>query len=489
MFSEKLKEELTLGARQAIRSAGRYLSLDDMLQILGIGNNTFYDVGLSVTQLNSLEGYDQPIWAFAAQVGEALRELFLEVDSEKTFNTCVSPKGYRLRYDYYVAEYRLLVEADGDQHWNTESIWYSDYRKECDTVKDNWAANNGYVLIRIPYTPRAKQIRKAEVARIVVEELGLSAVVLGEKYRELKKKADSIEYREISLPVKFDPTEPHSFRSQKAERGSEVNLAGIPQKEVLCLCGLPYGRHFKHSVITTPRGQPRVIYTATEGPLPEPTKYVCQRRNCGKVFMVTAYRPGTKREKKYCSLSCNSSIGLDKEELEDIAYTYLVEYGQWQTLKQVARATGISKSTYWRYDVDIIRMNQELNYQDPERTYSESINIIRTAIRKAGRRLKGQEMAEALGVSVSMVSKLGLTMAEMNALEGHFGGVGMPNGGARKPKIDMKRLENYQDLAAVQPEITIPSPQQAKIRIKTKEEPPVVPPVVPPTEPPASESS
>lgn len=461
-------EELRWAVRQAIRTAGRYLSLEDVTQIVGISSKTLYGAGLSIPALNSEEGYDQPLWAFASHVGEALRELFCQVAVEKTFEGCLSPKGYRLRYDYYVEDHKLLVEADGSQHWDVESEWYSDYRLECDQIKDRWAAANGYLLIRIPYTPKAKQIRKQEVCRVIVEELRSSAAILEAKYQELKAKIPSP--KEVSLPFTgLDPSEPHEYRRLDSEREggrSEILKGGIPKSAILCLCGLAYGRHERHSVIGSPKGQPVIIYTASPGPLPEPTKFVCQREHCRKEFTITTYRPSKAHIllKKYCSLSCNGSKGYNQEDLEDLVFDYLTREGEWRSCGQVAKALGVSKSTLWRFKIDIVGMNQKLGYEDPERPYAVSINMIRTAIRKAGRKLSGQEMAGVIGGTYSLVTKLGLSIAEMNALEGFVGGDRMPNGGYRKSKIREEKLSQFKvPITGILPEpVVAPKPLEEK---------------------------
>ena len=75
---------------------------------------------------------------------------------EATFNTCLSPKGYKLRFDFFV-DNKYLIEYDGEQHFLTKpNNRYSEevlnQIKEHDLIKDKWCYENNIPLIRIKYT-------------------------------------------------------------------------------------------------------------------------------------------------------------------------------------------------------------------------------------------------------------------------------------------------------------------------------------------------
>lgn len=69
-----------------------------------------------------------------------------------TFEDLLSPKGYSLRFDFYIPSHDILVEADGSQHTDVAHPYYTDYTATCDKIKDSWCAEKGKTLIRIPYT-------------------------------------------------------------------------------------------------------------------------------------------------------------------------------------------------------------------------------------------------------------------------------------------------------------------------------------------------
>lgn len=60
------------------------------------------------------------------------------------------------RYDFFLPEKNILIEYDGEQHfkclfsWETEEHFIQ--RQKHDKEKDKYAKENGYILIRIPYT-------------------------------------------------------------------------------------------------------------------------------------------------------------------------------------------------------------------------------------------------------------------------------------------------------------------------------------------------
>lgn len=74
---------------------------------------------------------------------------------EKTFPDLLSPKGFPLRYDFYLNDKNILIEFDGKQHFDKNNFFnYNnyEYRHECDVIKNNYAINNSIKLYRIPYT-------------------------------------------------------------------------------------------------------------------------------------------------------------------------------------------------------------------------------------------------------------------------------------------------------------------------------------------------
>lgn len=83
---------------------------------------------------------------------EKVTGIFL--DREVDTLGCINPKtGGLLRFDGVSREYRVLVEYDDISHYREDAIWRSklEERQYRDTVKDSWAKEHEFLMIRFPY--------------------------------------------------------------------------------------------------------------------------------------------------------------------------------------------------------------------------------------------------------------------------------------------------------------------------------------------------
>lgn len=83
------------------------------------------------------------------KIAEILDENGIEYELEKKFATC-KDKTY-LPFDFYV-DNKYLIEYDGEQHFDKNSIFDYEYTHRHDLIKSEWCKNNNISLIRIPYT-------------------------------------------------------------------------------------------------------------------------------------------------------------------------------------------------------------------------------------------------------------------------------------------------------------------------------------------------
>ena len=59
------------------------------------------------------------------------------------------------RYDFYIPSQKLFIEYDGKQHFQIKGSGWGESLEEIqkrDSIKNQWAMDNNYNLIRIPYT-------------------------------------------------------------------------------------------------------------------------------------------------------------------------------------------------------------------------------------------------------------------------------------------------------------------------------------------------
>lgn len=73
---------------------------------------------------------------------------------EKTFDSCIFPNtNQKARFDFFLPDYNLLIEYDGEQHFHPIEIFTDDLTtiQARDQIKNEWCAINQINLLRIPY--------------------------------------------------------------------------------------------------------------------------------------------------------------------------------------------------------------------------------------------------------------------------------------------------------------------------------------------------
>ena len=90
------------------------------------------------------------------KIKQLLTEANIPFVAEATFDTCLSPKGYKLRFDFFVNN-EYLIEFDGQQHSLDQPHGYFskerlDTIKKHDNIKTQWCLDNNIPLLRIDYT-------------------------------------------------------------------------------------------------------------------------------------------------------------------------------------------------------------------------------------------------------------------------------------------------------------------------------------------------
>lgn len=82
------------------------------------------------------------------KIKEILFKENIPFEMEKKFKTCKDKK--ELPFDFYVND-KYLIEYDGEQHYDKESIFDYEYTHNHDLIKSQWCKENNIPLIRIPY--------------------------------------------------------------------------------------------------------------------------------------------------------------------------------------------------------------------------------------------------------------------------------------------------------------------------------------------------
>ena len=104
--------------------------------------------------------------------GEMLIQKFLtqngiEFVTQKTFDDFKTDKGFKYKFDFYLPTIGTLIEFDGIQH--LKPTLYNQYDVEnqhrIDNIKNQYAGNNGYLLLRITELNAIEDILTREILK------------------------------------------------------------------------------------------------------------------------------------------------------------------------------------------------------------------------------------------------------------------------------------------------------------------------------------
>ena len=151
---EKRKDFIIGAVKQYIILKQKYVSRKEFIyenQKTGITDYYISKYRVSIPEINLTYGLYKQSTIFEEQITKYLQDEHFNFTCQKTFDTCRSNKGELLRFDFYLIDKNVLIEADGQQHVDPNSPWSSIDQFERDKIKDKWCKDNNIVLIRIPY--------------------------------------------------------------------------------------------------------------------------------------------------------------------------------------------------------------------------------------------------------------------------------------------------------------------------------------------------
>lgn len=91
---------------------------------------------------------------------QKIREILIKNNinfiNQKTFNNFYYPDTHgKPRFDFFLPDYNILIEYDGEQHFKPAFNWDTDekYKQRLlhDRIKNEYAWDNNFIIIRIPY--------------------------------------------------------------------------------------------------------------------------------------------------------------------------------------------------------------------------------------------------------------------------------------------------------------------------------------------------
>lgn len=96
-----------------------------------------------------------------------------EYEREKTFKGLYNKfkRRYKLRFDFYLPKFKLMIEFDGRQHFEPIPMWGGkesfNRLQDNDQKKNKWAEDNGYRLLRIAY------FQEDQIEQILALQIGI----------------------------------------------------------------------------------------------------------------------------------------------------------------------------------------------------------------------------------------------------------------------------------------------------------------------------
>jgi len=87
--------------------------------------------------------------------GDYLSMIHIQYEMQKRFNDLRGIGGHKLSYDFYLPRFNILIEIQGQQHFNAVKHFGGEKKlkrqQQHDELKRDYAKNNGYYLVEIPY--------------------------------------------------------------------------------------------------------------------------------------------------------------------------------------------------------------------------------------------------------------------------------------------------------------------------------------------------
>lgn len=162
-------QEKTHGEYKVI---GKYKNTDTKIKIQHKCGTTY-----EVYPVTILKGYNLCPKCYGHQYhGEQmiifyLKDNNIQYESQKKFHDLIDKK--RLSYDFYLPNYNLLIEYQGQQHYESRPEWGGEkqlqLQQKHDNLKRQYAKDHGYKLLEIKYTNNKQQ----QINKILDKELAI----------------------------------------------------------------------------------------------------------------------------------------------------------------------------------------------------------------------------------------------------------------------------------------------------------------------------
>lgn len=144
----KLLEDIT----QFIASSDKYVTQYEICEVFSIKSSYLTKSGIDTVSINRIYG-KYPVYSwYESKIREVLIQLNIdEVICQKSFDDCRSDRGRMLKFDFYLPTLKLLLEADGSQHYDETHVFYKDIQVKNDRIKEDYCKTHNIRLVRVRY--------------------------------------------------------------------------------------------------------------------------------------------------------------------------------------------------------------------------------------------------------------------------------------------------------------------------------------------------
>ena len=127
------------------------------------GNTTYVPLG-QLTRGHTLSCGCRHKSKWEMFINDLLIDLNIEFIPQKRFFDCTNQKGSdMLPFDFYIPSYNLIIEYDGEHHFQPVKGWGGEEKfkitQQNDYIKDNYCKSNNITLLRLPYTYTEEDIK------------------------------------------------------------------------------------------------------------------------------------------------------------------------------------------------------------------------------------------------------------------------------------------------------------------------------------------
>lgn len=134
------------------------------------GNTTYVPLG-QLTRGHTLSCGCRHQSKWEMLINDILIDLNVDFIPQKRFNDCTNQRGTdMLPFDFYLPSYNLLIEYDGEHHFQPVKGWGGVEKfkltQQNDYIKNNYCKTNNITLLRLPYTYTEEDI-KNEILNIL----------------------------------------------------------------------------------------------------------------------------------------------------------------------------------------------------------------------------------------------------------------------------------------------------------------------------------